>query len=147
MDGRRARPITAALIALGLAAALAACQTVERPAVGAPTPRAAAPAITTAEPSTPVPLGKLALAIDPIPVRQGGEVRISGRGFGPGETVVVNADESAGYSRFELYRDRASAAGTLDAVTITLPDDLNSGRHDLSAVGQDSGRTSAGVLW
>src|SRR5689334_14976898 len=137
MDGRRARPITAALTALGLAAALAACQAVARPADDQPTPEATEPTTTSVEPSTPVPPGKLALAIDPIPARQGGEVRISARGFGPGETVVVRADGSTGNSGSELYRDRASAAGTLDAVAISLPDKLTSGRHDLSAVGQD----------
>src|SRR5262245_17051139 len=100
------------------------------------------------EPSTPVPLGRLALSLDPIPARQGGQVRLSGRGFGPSETVVISAPGAPGrVGRIELYRAQASAAGTLDGVPVALPEQLTSGRHDIEAVGEVSGRTSAGVLW
>jgi hypothetical protein len=152
MNDSRARCLFATLVAVLLAAALAGCQSLGRsnesdPLIATAEPEPGTPSL---ERSTPVPLGRLSLSIAPIPAPQGSQVRVSGRGFGPEETVVISASLNGTLGpagQVELDKARASTSGTLDDVPLALPDLLTSGRHDLSAVGETSGRVSAGVLW
>src|SRR5207245_5821815 len=41
----------------------------------------------------------------------------------------------------------ANADGNVDPVTVTLPDELQSGAHPLDALGQGSGRRGTATLW
>jgi hypothetical protein len=83
-----------------------------------------------------------------MPASQGGQVQVSGRGFDPGEYVTFTAARGAsGVDVLQLGGATASAQGTVDAVALTLPDELMSGPHALEAVGQSGGRRSTGTLW
>lgn len=95
-----------------------------------------------------VPLGSLPLTVEPAPVPQGGQVQLAARGFLPGEPVVIRAAAKANDpNAMVLQQLPAGPQGTLDAVAVALPEELTSGAHALEAVGQKSGRRSAGVLW
>jgi hypothetical protein len=117
------------------------------PQSGEPTP--------TDEDLTPVavtsargPVGPLPLVLEPIPTRQGSQIQISGRGFNAGETVNITVTKGAeGPQAFSLGQAEASPQGTLDALVLLLPDELESGSHLLDAVGTSSGRHSTGTLW
>jgi hypothetical protein len=129
---------------LALALVASACE------APAPTSPVAGP---TDEDLTPIalskgPAGPLPLSLEPIPARQGSQVQISGRGFSAGETVSITASKSGeGAGTFSLGQAEASAQGTLDALVLLLPDELESGPHALDAAGLSSGRHSGGTLW
>jgi hypothetical protein len=119
----------------------------DAPAPGAPTP------VGPEEDLTPIavssgPVGPLPLSLEPIPARQGSQVQVSGRGFSAGETVSITASKGAeGAETFSLGQAEASAQGTLDALVLLLPDELESGPHALDAAGLSSRRHSGGTLW
>ncbi len=99
-------------------------------------------------PSSRGPVGPLALALDPQPAQQGGQVEVSGRGFAAGESVAISASRAEpGSEMLPLSRAAASPSGTVDAVRLTLPDDVQSGPHAIEALGETSGRQSTGTLW
>jgi len=90
----------------------------------------------------------LTLALSPLPVQQGGQVLVSGRGFSPGEVVALSAAKAAaGAEVLALGESTASASGTIDAVPLALPDELQSGPHAIEGLGMTSGRRSTGTLW
>jgi hypothetical protein len=89
------------------------------------------------------------VAIDPQPAPQSGQVRVSGKGFAAGESIGLSADQTsdANSETVSLASTVANADGSFDAVTLTLPDSLQSGGHPLDAVGQTSGATGTATLW
>lgn len=88
------------------------------------------------------------LALDPIPVRQGGQVRISDQGFYPLEPIAIRATEKpTGSKTITLRETEATVQGALDGVYVGLPDDLESGAHVLQVYGQISGRQATTTLW
>lgn len=88
------------------------------------------------------------LALDPVPVQQGGRLHLTGRGFLPGEPVAILASEKdPGSSPLEIGRGQATLWGTLDVMDLALPEGLVSGAHTVEAVGQISGRRSAATLY
>src|SRR5262245_46622923 len=112
---------------------LVACQE-EPTAAPSPTSTAPGPPAPAAEPTAVV--RSLSLILEPIPATQGGQVRISGRGFAAAETIAIQASKDAGGAALlPLGEAVASAQGTIDPLTVKLPDDLASGPHALEAVG------------
>ena len=105
----------------------------------APTPLVAVPERTPA----------ILLAINPQPAPQSGQVRISGKGFAAGESVTISAGKTAEATSVKLPLGNAvaNADGNVDPVTVTLPDELQSGAHPLDALGQGSGRRGTATLW
>ena len=94
---------------------------------------------------TPVP-GPARL--DPNPVRQGGQVRMSARGFFPLEPIaMVVSQKQSGAPSVDLGVVQASIGGDLDQVYVALPNDLASGSHQLRIEGQISGRASTAVVY
>jgi hypothetical protein len=88
------------------------------------------------------------LVLDPNPVRQGGQVRVSVQGFFPAEPIVIRATRKAAGSDTVLLREsEASIRGSLDSAYVALPDNLESGVHVLQIVGQVSGRQATAVLY
>lgn len=104
-----------------------------------PTPGAASP--------TRVPTALV--AIDPQPAPQSGQVHISGKGFEAGESVTISVGKGVDVAATMLMLGNAVAKsdGSFEPVTLTLADELQSGAHAISAVGQTSGRRSTGTLW
>ncbi|MGH2457441.1 MAG: hypothetical protein ACRDIY_01075 [Chloroflexota bacterium] len=86
--------------------------------------------------------------LDPNPVRQGSQVRVSVTGFLPLEplSMVVSEKQSGGPS-LSLGVVPASTDGGLDQVYVALPDDLASGSHQVTIEGQVSGRQSTAVVY
>ncbi len=150
--GNLLTPLATLAVAAGLLlnAACGSTSVVERQP-GPPGPDEPAPVVSApgagADNPTPVPLGRLALSVEPAPVAQGGEVRLSGRGFGPNEVVVVSASSEQEREPMELARANSGSDGTLGPLTVGLPPELISGRHDVQAVGATTGRASSGVVW
>ncbi len=90
----------------------------------------------------------LTLILDPIPARQGGQIRVSGRGFDALEPVALSVSkENNGPAGMSLGQTSASAQGTIDGITLNLSEDLASGPHAIEAVGQTSGQRSRATLW
>ncbi len=88
------------------------------------------------------------LSLTPDLVVQGGQVRLFQSGFFPAEPVDVRiGDREKGPATRELRQARASLQGTLDAVSVVLPDDVPSGAHALQIVGELSGRQTITVVW
>ncbi len=88
------------------------------------------------------------LALDPVPVQQGGRLHVTGRGFLPGEPVAILAsDKDPGSSPLQIGGGWATLWGTLEVVDLPLPEGLVSGAHTVEAVGQISGRRSAAILY
>jgi hypothetical protein len=89
------------------------------------------------------------LVIEPQPAPQSGQVRVSGKGFAAGESISVSAARTtdANSDRVPLANAVASSEGSLDPLTLTLPDSLQSGGHAVEAVSQGSGRTANATLW
>jgi hypothetical protein len=85
------------------------------------------------------PAAQLALAPQPAP--QSGQVQISRKGFTAGEPVNIVADQ------LQLATTTTDTTGDFDAVTLPLPDQLQSGPHPLHAVGQTSSRDATATLW
>lgn len=109
---------------------------------------APAPAPTRSPTPSPIPA---TVAIAPVPVKQDGPAKITGRGFAPGESITITAEIAAPTrsasggargtaSQIALARAQAAADGTLSAHIAALPDELTSGQHTLEAVGQRSGK-------
>jgi len=94
---------------------------------------------------TPVP-GPARL--DPNPVRQGGQIRMSARGFFPLEPLALTVSQKqSGAPNLDLGVVQASTGGDIDQVYVALPNDLASGSHQLWIVGQVSGRASTAVVY
>jgi hypothetical protein len=89
------------------------------------------------------------LAIDPQPAPQSGQVRISGEGFAVGESVTISVGKTADAesAMAPLANAIAMSDGAFDPLTVTLPDELQSGAHALNAIGRTSGRVSTATLW
>ncbi|HTD76636.1 MAG TPA: hypothetical protein VK898_03295, partial [Chloroflexota bacterium] len=89
------------------------------------------------------------LAIDPQPAPQSGQVHISGKGFAAGESVSISVAKTAdaGSQTLPLARAVTSSDGAFNSVTLTLPDELQSGPHPVNAAGQTSARDSTATLW
>jgi hypothetical protein len=105
-------------------------------------PRSPAPAPEQSKTST------LSLSVVPVPAQQGGKMSLSGKGFAPGETIVIRAAQNQdGSANVQLAQTRASSQGTIRLDSVALPDDLYSGTHRLEAVGQISGRRAATTLY
>jgi hypothetical protein len=118
-----------------------ACAPSATPAV-VPTPPEPTALPPVVQPSGPV--GPLPLALDPIPVSQGGQVTVSARGFAAGETVSFSTTDGVALG---LGQATASSVGTVDALTLAVPEVLESGPHAIQALGSVSGRESSGTLW
>src|SRR5262249_60093946 len=93
-------------------------------------------AVATVNPlRTTGPNGPMTLALDPIPTRQGGQVQVSARGFSDGEEVAILASRGTpGSDMVTLGGASASAQGTIDGVTVALPEELASGPHAIQVV-------------
>src|SRR5258708_36151564 len=103
---------------------LAGCQSVVPEPAPAAQETSVVPAPATVAPVTPT------LALTPIPAPQGGQVQVSGRGFTDGEYVTFSASRAAtGADVVTLGGATASAQGSVDAVALTLPEELLSGPH------------------
>jgi hypothetical protein len=118
----------------------------------APTPQAEATPAESEAPTSVVPPTRepaALLAINPQPAPQSGQVQVSGQGFAPGESVVISVSTAAdaGVDMLPLANAVASSDGSFDPVTLTLPDQLQSGGHAITAVGHTSARQSSGTLW
>ncbi|MBI3979123.1 MAG: hypothetical protein HY331_13140 [Chloroflexi bacterium] len=88
------------------------------------------------------------LVLDPVPVQQGGRLRVAGRGFFPGESIELHAGQAtAGRRTVDLRQSQANLRGLLEPTDLALPADLTSGTHLLEAVGQLSRRRSTAVLY
>ena len=110
------------------------------------TPGSEMPApVAVAAQRTPAPL----LAINPQPAPQSGHVQVSGNGFVAGESVSIAVGKSADANseKLPLANAVASADGSFDPATLTLPDEVQSGAHALDAVGRTSGRRGTATLW
>lgn len=116
-----------------------------------PTPTGSETAVATQTPlpAAPVRSAAVVLAINPQPAPQSGQVRIGGKGFAAGESVSISAGKTADATSASLLLGNAiaDADGSFDAVTLTLPDELQSGAHPLDALGQSSGRRGTATLW
>jgi hypothetical protein len=99
-----------------------------------------------AEPTRAVPA---TLTVNPQPAPQSGQVQISGRGFMAGESVTISAGKTADATsvRVPLASAVANAEGSFEGLTLTLPDELQSGAHPLEALGQNSARGATATLW
>jgi hypothetical protein len=108
-----------------------------------------APTVISASPRTADRAPVASLAIDPQPARQTGQVRVSGKGFASGESVSLSAARTtdANSDEVPLANEIADSDGSLDPLTLTLPDSLQSGGHALAAVGQVSGHAANATLW
>ncbi len=92
--------------------------------------------------------GPRGVVLDPNPVLQDGQVRISVGGFYPLEPIAIRATEKqAGSKEIDLRQTEASVQGALDGVYVGLPDQLESGTHVLRLVGQFSGRHATATLY
>ena len=102
-------------------------------------------AVVVAAERTPAAL----LAIKPQPAPQSGQVQVSGQGFAAGESILLSAGMTADANSAKLPLANAVAGtdGSFDPITLTLPDDLQSGAHALDAIGQTSGRRGTATLW
>ncbi len=86
--------------------------------------------------------------LNPNPVRQGGQVRVSATGFYPLEPLDIAVSRGQeGPVDLDLATVQASTGGDLREVYLALPDDLASGSHQLRIVGQISGRQAKAVLY
>ena len=64
------------------------------------------------------------------------------------EPVSISASKGAdGADLMALGQASANAQGSIDAIPLTLPDELASGPHAIEAVGQTSGQRSTATLW
>lgn len=89
-----------------------------------------------------------ALGLDPDPVLQGGQVRVSGQGFLPAEPVTIRvAQQTGGSGAVTVGGTEASLQGRVDGAYIALPESLASGVHAVQVVGQISGRQATAVLY
>lgn len=120
------------------------------------TPLGFAPTPSPSPTPTPSPV-PVTVAIEPVPVKQDGPAKITGRGFAPSESIVLSAKLAApasspngaaagSASSIALTRVQAAADGTLKADIAALPDELTSGRHTLEALGQRSGKRATAPL-
>jgi hypothetical protein len=89
----------------------------------------------------PAPVSPAHLAVAPQPALQAGQVQLSGDGFTAGETIVISTD------KVPLGNVTTKGDGSFDALSLILSDQLASGAHPLSAVGQTSGRKATATLW
>lgn len=88
------------------------------------------------------------VALEQNPVRQGGQVRVSGGGFYPLEPVSIQVTkQKAGSKTLNLGQIHATSRGSLAASYVALPQNLASGAHTLRAVGEVSHRQSTVVLY
>ena len=78
---------------------------------------------------------------------QSGPVTLSGDGFAPGETIVVQAVLQPDQPPVEVAVLAASQDGDLPEQTITLPEAVTSGQRTLRFIGQESGRTGEATIW
>jgi 5-hydroxyisourate hydrolase-like protein (transthyretin family) len=103
----------------------------------------------TPPPVAPAREAAALLAIDPQPAPQSGQVHISGKGFAAGESVSISVAKTAdaGSQTLPLARAVTSSDGAFNSVTLTLPDELQSGPHPVNAAGQTSARESTATLW
>ncbi len=93
----------------------------------------------------PEPAG---VVLDPNPVLQEGQIRVSVAGFYPLEPIAIRATEKqAGSKAIGLRQTEANVQGALDGVYVGLPPRLESGAHVLQIVGQISGRTATATLY
>src|SRR5947209_9124535 len=103
----------------------------------------------TPPPVAPAREAAALLAIDPQPAPQSGQVHISGKGFAAGESVSISVAKTAdaGSQTLPLARAVTSSDGAFNSVTLTLPDELQSGPRPVNAAGQTSARDSTATLW
>jgi hypothetical protein len=105
----------------------------------APTPQATPP--------PPAPVLAVAIAITPQPAPQSGQAQVSGTGFAAGEAIGITVARTADADQLALANAIAADDGSFGPVTLSLPDELQSGAHAIQAVGQTSGRQGTGTLW
>ena len=105
----------------------------------------AAPVATAA----PAPIAPTHLATAPQPAMQSGQVQITGDGFAAGETILISVGKTRdpGAAVIPVANVIAKDDGSFSADSIALSDQLESGPHPVSAVGQTSGRTATATLW
>jgi hypothetical protein len=112
-----------------------------------PTSVAVVTTAATPPPTAPVAMTQVVrapaaqLALTPQPAPQSGQVQISGKSFSASEPVTIVADQ------LQLATTTTDPNGDFDAVTLTLPDQLQSGPHPIHALGQTSGRDATATLW
>lgn len=88
------------------------------------------------------------IRLEPAVVIQGGQTRLSESGLLPGEPVEVRvADGGPRSTTRQIRRAQVGLSGSLDGVSVVLPDDLGSGQHRLETVGEISGRVSTTTIW
>lgn len=88
------------------------------------------------------------VALDPNPTQQGGQVRVSGRGFYPLEPISLQISrQTVEGDLVPLQETRATLGGAISAAYVAVPSDLPSGQHRFEVVGQISGRRVATILW
>jgi hypothetical protein len=102
-----------------------------------------------AAPPPPAPAPEPVIAITPQPAAQSGQAQVSGTGFAAGEAIGITVAKTADVDADLLALANAVATddGSFGPVTLSLPDELQSGGHALQAVGQTSGRRGTGTLW
>jgi hypothetical protein len=120
-----------------------------QPAVIADTPTSVPQTTSVAVVQTPERAPAAVLAVNPQPAPQSGQVQINGKGFVAGESVSIAVGKTANgrSDMVGLANAVANGDGDVQPVAITLADDLQSGAHPLSAVGESSGRTATATLW
>src|SRR5262249_11198315 len=80
----------------------------------------------------------------PNPATPGADLRgVNGGGFAPDELVVLHQDGKWGR---ELGRVTTDGAGSFSNLTLTLPNDITGGDHQIWGVGQSSGIASPGTF-
>ena len=97
----------------------------------------------------PAPVAPTHLAIAPQPAAQSGQIQITGDGFSAGETVVLSIAKTGDPSSEKIPLGNAATEtdGSFITDSIILSDQLESGPHPVSALGQTSGRTGTATLW
>jgi hypothetical protein len=102
-----------------------------------------------AVPPPPAPAPEPVVAITPQPAPQSGQAQMSGTGFAAGEAIGIRVGKTAEPDADLLVLANAVATedGAFGPVTLSLPDDLQSGAHAIQAVGLTSGRQGTGTLW